>query len=99
MEKNIKKDNYNHVNRILNAWNKVNYDFLKENNNFLELIYFNIMKTMWNHLKIKDNIAKKEIGKYIDSWFLKKDYNDFKFNLGNDLNKYLSKKYGKHSTK
>ena len=95
IEKEINEDNfYQHINRILNAWNKVNYDMLKINSNFLQKIYFKINKKYWNY-KVNDDTIKKDINKYIDSWFKKKIFGDFNFNLGNDLNKYLSKKYDK----
>ena len=98
VKKNITENSYyDTINRVLNAWNKVNFDLLKLNNNFLENIYLQIKKQYWNDIKQKDEIIKKDIKKYIDSWFIKKNYDDFYFDLGNDLKKYLSKKYDKTS--
>lgn len=98
VKKNIKeKSYYDNINRVLNAWNKVNFDLLKLNNDFLEEIYFEIKKEYWKEIKVKDDDVKKDIKKYIDSWFIKKNYDDFYFDLGNDLKKYLSKKYDKTS--
>lgn len=94
VDKNIMENSYyDKINRVLNAWNKVNFDLLKLNNDFLENIYFNIKKKYWDNIKENDDIVKKDIKKYIDSWFIKKNYEDFYFDLGNDLKKYLSKKY------
>lgn len=98
VKKNIMENSYyDTINRVLNAWNKVNFDLLKLNNNFLENIYLQIKKQYWKDIKEKDEIIKKDIKKYIDSWFIKKNYDDFYFDLGNDLKKYLSKKYDKIS--
>lgn len=98
VKKNIMENSYyDTINRVLNAWNKVNFDMLKLNNDFLENIYLQIKKQYWNDIKEKDEIIKKDIKKYIDSWFIKKNYDDFYFDLGNDLKKYLSKKYDKTS--
>ena len=96
VDNSIKENkSYIHINRIINAWIRVNYESLLKNNNFLEDIYLKIFKNYWNNMKISDDKFKKEVKKYIDTWFEKKNYDDFKFNMGNDLNKYLSKKYGK----
>ena len=63
---------YDTINRVLNAWNKVNFDMLKLNNDFLENIYLQIKKQYWKDIIEKDDIIKKDIKKYIDSWFIKK---------------------------
>ncbi len=96
IDNNIKnKKSFNHVNRVLDAWIRVNYDFLIKSNAILENIYYKIFKNYWNDIKINDSEIKKELSKYIPKWFEKKDINNFYFSIGNDINKYLSKKYGK----
>ena len=98
VKKNIMENSYyDTINRVLNAWNKVKFDMLKLNNDFLENIYVQIKKQYWKDIIEKDDIIKKDIKKYMGSWFIKKNYDDFYFDLGNDLKKYLSKKYDKTS--
>lgn len=87
IDNSIKKEMYyESINRILNAWIRSNYVILLKNNNFLEDIYLKISDKYWKNIVAKKN----NIGKFINSWFMKKKYNDFKLNLGNDLKNFLS---------
>ena len=96
IDESVKKNYYyNSINRILNTWIRLNYLELLKNNNFLEDIYFKIYKSYWKDIKSLDKDIKLSISKYINSWFQKKNFRQFKLNLGNDLKNFLSNKYGK----
>ena len=65
-KKNIMENSYyDTINRVLNAWNKVNFDMLKLNNDFLENIYLQIKKQYWKDIIEKDDIIKKKTLKNI----------------------------------
>jgi len=86
---------FRHMNRILNAWIKQNYNDLKHNNNILKDIYFKLYQKYWRKdLKIKDSKIIEEISKFVKYWINKKSPEDFYFNLAENLKKFLYKKYG-----
>lgn len=94
IDENINNDNgYKHINRIINVWCKLNFSILITDSNILTNIYFKIYKKFWK-IKINEKQFKKETENFVKDWFKQKDNEEFNFNLGNDLKKYLSKKYG-----
>jgi len=83
---NNMKDNkpFRYVNRIINIWNKANYNSLVDNNKILVILYEKINKHYWN-------LVTDDMEKYIQKWFKSKKYDDFIFDLGLDLVNYLNK--------
>jgi len=75
---------YKYVNRIINIWIKSYYDDLLKNNNILINIYEQINNHYW-----KKDIDRDQINKYIKYWFKNKNYEDFSFDLGNDMIKNI----------
>jgi len=84
----IENSNYYSINRILNAYIRINFKEFKKNNKILSSIYNKIFD---KYFEMNSNI--KDLDKFIQSWFQKNDQNNFILNLGNDLKYYLSKKY------
>jgi hypothetical protein len=85
------------INRIINAWIKVNYNTLKHNNNVLETIY---IKLFHKYILVTDtNIIniQKETKDYIDYWINKHNKNEFDLNLFDDYKKYIIKKLKSNS--
>ena len=76
---------YKYINRLINIWIKSNYNDLLNNNKILSSIYEIINKKYWNNMMID------KMDEYIDNWFKTKKYDDFYFNLGNDLHDYMIK--------
>lgn len=89
---NLQKTKYTTVNRILNCWIRVNFDTLKNYNNYLEKICSKILEFSSKD-KFKDNEDKirKEVKDFIDYWINKHSANEFNFNLIEDLRYYLVK--------
>jgi hypothetical protein len=88
---------YTSINRIINIWIKYNYDDLKDNNNILTTIYYDIAKKFWKKYLINnDEKLKNNISNYINYWFKNTPYDDFHFNLGNDLIRHLKKIFSKN---
>ncbi len=85
----IKNSIYDTINRILNAWIKKNLIDLKKNNKFLDNIYLELFKKYYTEI-IDEKIDKKLI-KFRKQWFKQKKENEFSFNYGEDLKKYLTK--------
>lgn len=81
-------ENYHTINRILNSWIRVNFDFLK-GNNFLEKIYNKLLSIYLDSKIIKKINLEKEISDFIKKWFSKKTSTDFDFNLLNDMINHL----------
>ena len=93
---NISEKNIATINRILNAWIKVNFSILKSHNNFLEKIYIKMINEFFNYSyfkKVNEPDFNKEIKNYIDYWTNKHDNNEFNLNLLDDLKNHLKKKY------
>ena len=99
IKENMNDDNYLSINRLLNSWIRVNFETLKNYNNFLEKICIKIVTKYYNHnieniiKKNKDFDINKEIKKFIDYWINKHDSNEFKLELIDDFIDYLLKKY------
>jgi len=77
------------INRVINLWIWNNISILKNHNNFLETIYYDII-TKINKELVNDNL-KKNIKQYIDYWTENKMENDFDFDLYGDLINHLKK--------
>lgn len=93
IDESIKEDSpYQTVNRIVNIWIKFNYYLLKNDNDVLIPLYEKINKHYWN------NESMEKTKEYILYWFKTKDINDFKFNLGTDLDLYIKSYLKKKST-
>jgi hypothetical protein len=91
IDKNLETKSYDSLNRIINCWIRDNFEDLKKNNKILCNIYFKIFNNFYNYKDEKDFI--KNTSNYIEKWFNLNDKDNFKLNLGNDIKKYLSKKY------
>jgi hypothetical protein len=89
----LDKLNLKTINRIINCWIRVNFDTLKNYNNYLEKIYLKIT-AFGSNKKASENETniKKEIKDFIDYWINKHSVDEFNFNLLEDLNQYLLKK-------
>ena len=82
---NIKANKpFRYINRIINIWNKSNFENLVDNNKILVVLYEKINKHYWN-------LDTDDMEKYIQKWFKTKNYDDFIFDLGLDLVNYLNK--------
>ena len=77
------------INRVINMWIASNIKILKNHNNFLEEIYYDII-TKYNKNLANENL-KKNIKKFIDYWTENKKESDFDFNLYGDLINHLKK--------
>lgn len=90
---NLDKLSLETINRIINCWIRVNFDTLKNYNNYLEKIYWKIFEFNFKK-KVSENETniKKEIKNFIDYWINKHSVDEFNFNLLKDLNQYLFKK-------
>lgn len=93
---NFKKTNYLTINRVLNSWIRVNFETLKNYNNYLEKIYSKVteynFKDDKNYINNQTDI-NKEIGSFIDYWIGKHSSNEFDLNLLENLNHHLKKKF------
>jgi len=81
------------INRNINCCIRVNFDTLKNYNNYLEKIYWKIFElTFKKKTPENETNIKKEIKDFIDYWINKHSVDEFNFNLLEDLNQYLLKK-------
>lgn len=87
-ENSLESKSFEYINRILNIWIKYNFNTVKNYYQIFEEFYIKINNKFWGK-KNKEQI--KNIKKYIEKWFKIKKSDDFNFDLGNDLKKYLSK--------
>ena len=93
IDNKIKEDvPFQYINRIINIWIKYNYNDLINNSNILVKIYNILNNKYWSLDLLK-------LDKFILNWFKNKDYNDFSFNLGNDIYIYYKIKYKNKSKK
>lgn len=93
IDKNIDSKPYDSINRILNFWIRDSFDYLKKNNKILCNIYYKIFKKYFNYEEIDEKEFTRLTVNFINKWFKINNFDDFKLNLGNDLQKFLSKKY------
>ena len=89
---NIKEGNLITINRVFNCWIRVNYDTLKNYNNFLEKILSLIVSNFYQHLE-KNNNLNKDIKYFIDYWVNKNSGDEYYLNLLDDFLVYMKKKY------
>jgi hypothetical protein len=94
VKENINLLNYFTLNRGINCWIRVNYDTLKNYNNFLEKI---IKKIITKHYRIESDTTitnlETEIKNYIDYWIQKNTLIENQLDLVNDFIIYIRKKY------
>lgn len=93
IDEHLDLSNYIGLNRVLNCWIRVNYDTLKNYNNFLEKI---CSKIVIKYFGIELNNIKnleKEIKDFIDYWINKNDGTEYKLMLVDDFIIYIRKKY------
>lgn len=79
------------INRVINCWIRVNFETLKNYNNYLEKIYWIIIELIGS-IEKNEKIIKNEIKNFIDYWINKHTLDEFNLNLFNDLIGYLIKK-------
>jgi hypothetical protein len=87
-DNSLETKSFESINRILNIWIKYNFNSVKNYYQLFEEFYIRLNNKFWNK-KNKEQI--KNIKKYIEKWFKIKKSDDFNFDIGNDLKKYLSK--------
>jgi len=80
------------INRVINTWIKVNWTKIKKYNNGLEKIFIVLMRYAIDSDVLKNIKLDKEVKEFIDFWVEKHDDDEFIFNLGEDMIKYLLKK-------
>jgi len=91
LDENIKNNSeYTFLNRLINIWIKYNLENLQKDNNILISIYMKIGNAYWE--KYIKNINEKDIKNYINEWINNINVNDYLFDLGNDLKKYIKSK-------
>jgi len=79
------------INRVINCWIRVNFETLKNYNNYLEKIYWIIIEFN-EYNEENEKIIKNEIKNFIDYWINKHSLDEFNLNLLKDLIQYLYKK-------
>ena len=84
--------NYFTIVRVVNCWIRINFETLKNYNNFLVKIVSKLFKFNFGD---EFNISEidKEIRDYVDYWMNKNSGTEFKLNLIEDFYNYLIKKY------
>jgi hypothetical protein len=84
--------NYFTILRVVNCWIRVNFETLKNYNNFLVKIVSKLFKFNFGD---EFNIPEidKEIRDYVDYWMNKNSGTEFKLNLIEDFYNYLIKKF------
>jgi hypothetical protein len=92
LSENIEHINYLTIVRIVNCWIKVNYDTLKNYNNFLVKIINKLFRFNFGDELVIEQIDK-EIRDYIQYWMNKNNGSEFKLSLIDDFMNYMIKKY------
>jgi len=92
----IKSDNHNTINyltiiKIINCWVRVNFDTLKNYNNFLVKIISKLFNLIFNNEYDIPKIDDK-INKYINFWIKNHSESDYNLNIIDDFNNYIIKK-------
>ena len=81
------------INRVINCWIRVNFETLKNYNNYLEKINWKIIEFNYHsYIEANESNIKKEIKSFIDYWINKHSLDEFNLNLLKDLIQYLYKK-------
>lgn len=85
-----KKILFHTVNRTINIWIYNNINDLLDNYKILYKIYKIINKHYWEKIKLNDDDFKKKTLIFIESYI--KNYEDFNFDIGKNLYKFLRQK-------
>jgi hypothetical protein len=80
------------IERIINCWIRVNFETLKNYNNYLEKICWRFLEFHYKKIEKNEVIIKKEIKNFIDYWINKHLFDEFNLNLIKDIIDYLKKK-------
>ena len=84
--------NYLTIVRVVNCWIRVNFETLKNYNNFLVKIMSKLFRfNFGDNINIPD--IDKEIRDYIEYWMNKNSGTEFKLNLIDDFYSYVIKKF------
>jgi hypothetical protein len=83
------KYNFIYINRIINTWIYDNAENINKNHKIIIKIFTIIKNTFWDKLKVTDFDDK--VLKFTKKFFDNKYYDDFNFDFGKDLYKYLKK--------
>lgn len=93
INENLDKLNILTINRVINCWIRVNFETLKNYNNYLEKINWKIIEFNYHsNIEANESNIKKEIKSFIDYWINKHSLDEFNLNLLKDLIQYLHKK-------
>lgn len=77
--------------RVVNCWIRVNFDTLKNYNNFLGKIIGKLFKYYFGDIEVEN--IEKEIKDYIDYWMNKHTSSEYSLNIIDDFMNYVVKKY------
>jgi hypothetical protein len=92
INENISEKSYFTIIRVVNCWIRVNFETLKNYNNFLVKIISKMFKYNLGNLADISELDK-EIKDYINYWMNKNNGTEFKLNLVDDFANYIIKKY------
>lgn len=86
LNKNLDNKTYFTINRVLNAWIRINYSLLINHNKILEKIINKIILKYFNDKidKLKINLSKK-ITEFVDKWIKNNSENNYRLNLIDDF--------------
>jgi len=90
---NLETKLFDSINRILNCWIRLNFNYLKKNNNILLNIYYKIFNHYYPNIITYEKIFNKKSSDYINNWFKNEKENSFFLNLGDNLKNYLTTIY------
>lgn len=83
--------NYFTMVRVVNCWIRVNFETLKNYNNFLAKIIVKLFEYYFGDIKIEN--IDKETKDYIEYWMNKHTSSEYSLNLIDDFMNYVIKKY------
>jgi len=83
------KKSFIYINRIINTWIYDNVENIEKNHKIMIKIFTIIKNTFWEKIKVTDFDDK--VLKYSKKFFDNKYYDEFNFDFGKDLYKYLKK--------
>jgi|APSaa5957512535_1039671.scaffolds.fasta_scaffold13999_3 hypothetical protein len=85
---------FNYINRIINIWLNASFDTVTDYNKLISKIYQKLASNYWSKLNrahMDTNKLESLIDKFINDWLNTIKRDDFIFDLGKDLKKYLHK--------
>ena len=85
---------FNYINRIINIWLNARFDTVIDYNKLISKIYQKLASNYWSKLNrahMDTNKLESLIDKFINDWLNTIKRDDFIFDLGKDLKKYLHK--------